>query len=123
MEHRDVVARRRMVRRYTGEPIPPETIERITTAMTSGPTAGNARGISVVAVTDDQTRRAVAALAGEESYRERGFDPWLTTAPAHLVLCVEPQRYHDRYLEPDKDLAALSIPWWWVRSTTRWPRQ
>ncbi|NIR36465.1 MAG: nitroreductase family protein, partial [Actinobacteria bacterium] len=44
-----------------------------------------------------------------------GFDPWLSRAGQLLVLCAEPQRYHDRYSAPDKDPAALeAVPWWWV---------
>jgi nitroreductase len=114
MEHRDVVARRRMVRRYTPDPVAPESIERIVSSITSGPTAGNTRGVAVVVVTEEATRHRVAALAGERAYRERGFDPWLSSAPVHLVLCVDPRRYRERYGEPDKDAAALAIPWWWV---------
>jgi nitroreductase len=103
-----------MVRRYRPDPVAPDALERIAAALGAGPTAGNAQGVSVVVVTDPATRAAIAALAGEEDYVARGFDPWLSTAPAHLVVCVEPEVYRARYDEPDKDPAALAIPWWWV---------
>jgi nitroreductase len=103
-----------MVRRYLPDPVDPAALERIAAAATCGPSAGHAQGVSVVVVTDAATRAAVAALAGEAGYTERGFEPWLSGAPAHLVLCVEPEVYRARYAESDKDPAALEIPWWWV---------
>ncbi len=103
-----------MVRRYTAEPVDPDSLARIAAAITSGPTAGNTRGVAVVVVTDPDARRAVADLAGEAEYVARGFDPWLSDAPGLLVVCAEPERYRSRYREADKDPAALAIPWWWV---------
>ncbi|MBU1225598.1 MAG: nitroreductase family protein [Actinobacteria bacterium] len=114
MEHRDVVRRRRMVRRYRTDPVDPAALERIVAAAGRGPTAGNAGGISLVAVTSQETRTALAGLAGEAGWVARGYQPWLSAAPVHLVLCVEPATYRSRYAEPDKDPAALAIPWWWV---------
>jgi nitroreductase len=114
VEHRRVVAARRMVRHYTGEPVGPAALDRIAAAAVGGPTAGNSGGVSVVVVTDAATRGRIARLAGEPGHTARGFDPWLSSAPAHLVLVVEPDRYRARYDEPDKDPAALAIPWWWV---------
>ena len=110
MEHHQVVSSRRMVRRYTGEAVPPDVIERVVDAIRSGPTAGNTQGVTVVVVTRDETRSAIAHLGGEPDYTKRGFDPWLSSAPVHLVLCVEPGRYDRRYAEPDKDSSSLMIP-------------
>lgn len=109
-----MVARRHMVRRYRPDPIDPDALERIARAALRGPTAGHAQGISVVVVTDPHRRAAIARLAGEEEWVARGRPPWLSPAPAHLVLCVEPDTYRQRYARPDKDPAALAVPWWWV---------
>ncbi len=114
MEHREVVRRRRMVRRYRTDPVDPGALERIVSAVRQGPTAGNAGGVSLVVVTSQETRTALAGLAGEADWMARGYDPWLSAAPVHLVLCVEPDTYRSRYAESDKDPAALAIPWWWV---------
>lgn len=114
MEHREVVRRRRMVRHFRPDPIPEATIEAIVAAIRRGPSAGYAQGVSLVVVTSAERRAAIAALAGEQAWVARGKDPWLSTAPVHLVLCVEPGRYRSRYQEPDKDPAALEVPWWWV---------
>jgi nitroreductase len=114
MEHRDVVRRRRMVRRYRADPVDPAAVERILDATLSGPSAGYAQGISLIAVTGLEARRRIADLAGERAWIAKGYAPWLSAAPVHIVICVEPQTYRDRYDEPDKDPAALAIPWWWV---------
>jgi nitroreductase len=114
VEYRRLLARRRMVRSYRPDPVDPSALERIARAALRAPSAGHSQGISVVVITDRDRRAAVASLAGESSYVAKGKDPWLSRAPAHLVLCVEPGRYHRRYSEPDKDSAALAIPWWWV---------
>jgi len=114
MEHREVVRRRRMVRRYRTDPVGPDALERIVAAAHRGPSAGYAQGVSLVVVTDAPTRSAIAESAGEPEWLNRGYDPWLSAAPVHLVLCVEPETYRDRYAESGKDPAALDIPWWWV---------
>lgn len=115
MELGAALRKRRMVRRFTGDSIPPVQAARIAAAATRAPTAGNSQGITVVSVTDRDTIMAIARACGEEQYVERGFDRWLSTAAQHIVLCVEPQRYRDRYSMKDKDAAALeAVPWWWV---------
>ncbi len=115
MDFREVVRRRRMVRRYTGDPLPADSLDRILWAAVHGPSAGWSQGISVVAVTDPDRIRELAAACGEEEYVAAGFDRWLSTAGALVVLCVEPEVYRARYAEPDKNPAALEgVPWWWV---------
>jgi nitroreductase len=103
-----------MVRRYRPDPIDPAALDRIAGAALRGPRAGQTEGISVVVVTDPQRRAAIAALAGEEAWAARGRAPWLSPAPAHLVLCVDPPAYRHRYDEGDKPPGALAVPWWWV---------
>jgi nitroreductase len=114
MEHRRVVARRRMVRRYLPDPVDPAALARIARAALQGPRAGQAEGISVVVITDPEQRAAFAGLARETEWAAKGHAPWLSPAPAHLVLCVDPAAYRRRYAEPDKDPSALAVPWWWV---------
>jgi nitroreductase len=103
-----------MVRRYREDPVDPGALERIALAATRGPSAGFTQGVSVVVVTEANTRTAVARLAGEPGFAARGFDPWLSGAPAHLVICVTPSAYRERYRESGKDPAVLDLPWWWV---------
>jgi nitroreductase len=115
MEFERALRRRRMVRRHTGERIDPAVLERIAAAVARGPSAGNTQGVTAILVSERDRIATIATACGEASFLRRGFDPWLSAAAAHLVLCVEPARYRERYAEPGKDPAALeTIPWWWV---------
>jgi len=114
MELSEAIRRRRMVRRFTGDAVEPASLGRIVAAGLSGPTAGHSQGISFVLVTDREEIAAAAADCGEAEHVARGFGPWLSTAGALVVLCVEPGTYRRRYAEPDKDPSVVeAIPWWW----------
>jgi nitroreductase len=115
----DVLARRKMVRNYAPDPLPREALDRIVDAGLRAPSAGNSQGVAFVVVTSDGTRRAIAELAGEEEYVGAGFDPWISRAPAQIVITVSEQIYHDRYREPDKvgpdgEEIDWPVPYWWV---------
>jgi nitroreductase len=117
MEFAEVLKKRRMVRNYTDEPVDRESVERIIQAGRRAPSAGFTQGQSFVVVTDADIRRQIAVLAGEGSYVESGFDPWISKAPVHVIVCVNEQDYHRRYLEhdkaPDGDMV-WPVPYWWV---------
>jgi nitroreductase len=55
MEFTEVLARRRMVRNYTEQPIEPERLERVAAAALRAPSAGNSQAVAVVLVTDHFT--------------------------------------------------------------------
>ena len=119
MEFRDVLARRRMVRNYTDEPVERETVERIVDAGLRAPSAGNSQGFGFVVVTDLRVRERIAELADEPDYVAAGFDPWISRAPVHVVISVSEKVYKDRYREPDKLTAEgeeidWPVPFWWV---------
>lgn len=102
MEFSQVVSKRRMARSYRPDPVPHDALERILEAAVRAPTAGFSQGQRFVVVTEAERRQAIAALAGEEGYREKGYPPWLSAAPVHVVLCVVVSDYDTRYAEPDK---------------------
>ncbi|MCA9795771.1 MAG: nitroreductase family protein [Candidatus Eremiobacteraeota bacterium] len=114
MEFARVLASRRMVRNYLPEPVDPATIERIVEAGLSAPSAGFAQGQRYLVVTEPERRRAIAELAGEPGYVARGFDPWLSRAPVHLLVMVREGDYHQRYAEPDKSGSEWPVPYWHV---------
>lgn len=114
-----MLAKRRMVRNYTDDPVDPDALERIATAALRAPSAGNSQAIGVVVVTDPDVRRQIAGIADEAAYVAAGFDPWVSRAPAHVVISVSEKVYRDRYSEPDKlndDGSQIEwpVPYWWV---------
>jgi len=109
-----------MVRNYTSEPVAPGAVERIVAAARRAPSAGHSQGQAFIVVTDENVRARVAELAHEPEYVAEGFDPWISRAPVHIVLCVSKELYLSRYSEPDKGdgsmgtEAAWPVPYWWV---------
>lgn len=118
MEFSQVVRRRRMVRRYTDQPVDPDALDRVLDAARRGPSAGFSQGQTFVVVTDAALRARLAELADEPAYVAAGFDPWVSSAPVLIVPCAEPARYEARYAEADKARSggpgAWRTPYWWL---------
>ncbi len=118
MDFYEAVRRRRMVRNYSDEPVDPRALDRIVAAARKAPSAGFSQGQSMIVVTDPESRRRIADSVGEADYVARGFDPWISRAPVHVVVCVREEAYHERYREPDKAPDGVENPWpvpfWWV---------
>ncbi len=88
MDFADVLRRRRAVRSYLPDPVPREVLERIVARGRKIPSAGHSQGLRLVVVTDEETRRTIAEFAGSQSYVEMGLEPWISRAPAHVVVAV-----------------------------------
>ena len=118
MEFRDLLKRRRMVRHYLPDPIPREQIERIVATVRRAPSGGFSQGHRLVVVTDADTRRELARLAGEDEYLADGHDPWLSVAPVHVFVGTREESYHERYRRPDKlrdgEEIGWPAPYWYV---------
>jgi nitroreductase len=102
MDFADVVRKRRMVRHFRDEPVPPEAIERILDLAKQAPSAGFTQGQSFVVVTRPEVKREIARLCGEDEYVASGFHPFVSGAPVLFVACVSEAAYHRRYQEADK---------------------
>jgi nitroreductase len=90
-----------MVRHYRTDPVPSDLVQRIVRVVRRAPSAGFSQGHRVVVVTEPDLRQRIADL-GESWYLERGYEPWLSQAPVHLILGIREASYHERYQEPDK---------------------
>ena len=66
MEFRDVVMKRRAVRRFEEGGVEPEVIERIARLAQRTPSAGFSQGQRLIVVTDPERRREVARICGED---------------------------------------------------------
>jgi nitroreductase len=111
-----------MVRNYTDDAVDAEALDRIVEAGVHSPSAGFSQGQRFVVVTNEAQRVAIAHAAHEEEYVTDGFDPWISKAPAHIVICVDKNAYLNRYSEADKAGEGGSpsteedwpVPYWWV---------
>src|SRR5690606_674785 len=91
-----LVRKRRMIRNFTDEPVPWETVERIVDNGRRGPSAGFSQGMQFVAVTDADTRGRIAEIAGEHWYVRQGHEPFMSRAPVHIVITTSEEDYHRR---------------------------
>lgn len=119
MDFTEVVRRRRMVRNYLDEPVDKSLVQAIVEAARRAPSAGFTQGQYFVVVTDPEMRKAIADLGDEDRYVAAGYPPWMSSAPAHVVVCVSEADYHERYRESDKltdksEEIEWPIPYWWI---------
>lgn len=118
MEFRDLLPRRRMVRNYRREPVPPATIERIAETIRRAPSAGYSQGQRLLVVTEEAGRDEIARIMNEAGWGSDEHEPWLESAPVHVLACTREDDYHDRYREPDKlqdgEEIDWPVPYWFV---------
>jgi len=112
VEFSDVIAKRRMVRAYTGEPLDPAAVQRILRAANRAPSAGFSQGYALLALQGasqlDPFWKLMSAYLGAGPVR----DP-LTRAQLVVVPMSCKDIYLDRYARADKG--------WTDRDESRWP--
>ena len=110
MEFQDVVRRRRMVRKFTDEPVSDESVQRIMRNAVRGPSAGFSQGQGFLVLQGEQLQRLSEMFewwSGEET----------KTAPVVVIPFASKQVYLDRYAQPDKIETGLTedrwpVPYW-----------
>jgi len=115
MEFRDVVRRRRMVRRYDDRPVDPAVVDRMLEHAVHAPSAGFSQGWAFLRLDSlhdlDRFWRVTTPEEDVESMSD-----WLAgmrTAPVVIVPLSCKDAYLDRYAQADK--------WWSDRDESRWP--
>jgi nitroreductase len=119
VEFREVVMKRRAVRRFAEAGVARETIEEIARLAQRAPSAGFSQGQRLIVIKDPDRRREIARICGEDDYNAMGYGSWISECAAQFIPCVSEQIYHRRYQEPDKiqdDGTEIDwpIPYWWV---------
>jgi nitroreductase len=117
MEFRDVIKRRRMVRRFDQRPVPSETLDRILDVARRAPSAGFAQGFDFLVL---DTPNEVAMFWNVTRDPEFGWDlEDVAVGPTAIVLPIpDPRRYLERYSQPDKIAFGMDeaenwpVPFW-----------
>ncbi len=81
LEFRDRMLRRRTVRHFSSEPVPPEVIDAAIATASSAPSGANMQPWRFVVVADPETKHLIRLAAEEEereSYEHRMPDDWLS---------------------------------------------
>jgi len=115
MEFGQVVAQRRMVRRFRDQPVEEDFLRRALTHATRAPSAGFTQGWGFLTLrTPAAVNRFWSTTGGE------GSNAWLDgmkTAPVIVVVFASAAAYRERYGESDKAGAhprAAGMPWWQI---------
>jgi len=113
VELREVIARRRMVRRYDPDrPVPADVRERLLEHALHAPSAGFSQGWAFLVLDEPADRqqfwRTTAAPGAADTWLEG-----MQTAPLLVIVLSHKQAYLDRYAEADKG--------WADRDEARWP--
>lgn len=118
MELQDVVRQRRMVRRYSAQPVARELVDRALRNAVRAPSAGHSQGWAflVLEARADVERFWAASTPPDRAERP---DPWLLgmrAAPVVIVPMASQALYERRYAESDKASPPRgerwSVPYW-----------
>src|SRR4051794_41823681 len=93
----DLLRQRRMVRHYTGDAIPRETLERIAATVRRAPSGGFSQGQRLIVVDDPALLRQFASSDAE---RPEGTEPWFGTAGGEDFGVTRGKEYHQGYKKP-----------------------
>ena len=114
MEFREVVRRRRMVRRYADRPVDPAVVDRMLEHAQRAPNAGFSQGWAFLVLDEpEDVARFWRSTAGDRLEKPDSWLRGMTTAPVVIVPLSHKDAYLDRYAEPDKG--------WTDRDPARWP--
>ena len=121
MEFRDVVRRRRMVRRYAPDPVDPAVIDRMLEHAQRAPNAGFSQGWAFLVLDDPDVVARFWESTGADPADHNAWLDGMRTAPVVIVPLASRDAYLDRYAEPDKGWTDRSterwpVPYWWVDS-------
>ena len=121
MNFQELLPKRRMVRHYATEPVSRESIERIVATVRRAPSAGYSQGQRLLVVTESEGRATLARIMSSFGWTTpEDREPWLESAPVHVLVCTREQDYHDRYTQADKlertggVEIGWPVPFWYV---------
>ncbi|WP_233522949.1 NADPH-dependent oxidoreductase [Peribacillus saganii] len=77
----EVLTSHESIRGFLPKPLPEGAMQAITTAARSAPTSSNLQAYSIIIVQDEQRKRRLAALSGNQNF--------ISEAPAFLIFCSD----------------------------------
>lgn len=115
MEFTQALRKRRMIRAFSPDPIPPGIIDSLLENSLRAPSAGNTSAVEFLVLEGQEEVSSYwdITLAGDK----RSTFRWqqLLDAPVLILVTTRPASYPERYAEPDKARDSLS------QSTDQWP--
>jgi nitroreductase len=82
--------RRKSVRAFTSDPIPPEVKRAVLPAASNAPTAGCQQLYTILDITDQTLKEKLAVTCDDQ--------PFIASAPMVLIFCADAQKWYDAYV-------------------------
>jgi nitroreductase len=123
VEFTDAVRHRKMVRSFSGRPLPRSVVDRLLEVALRGPSAGNTGGWDAVVLQGPSETAPFWDATTTADWRATSPRwPGLERAPVAVVLFAHPGAYLARYAETDKANSGLGsddkelwpVPYWFV---------
>jgi nitroreductase len=125
VEFSDVIKRRRMVRSFTSDPLPPGTADLLLRAAIRAPSAGFSQGYSFLVLEGEEQTAPFWGIFTDEpgttmaSVRAADLIGAMSRAPLVIVPMACKDVYLERYALPDKgwtdrDEARWPVPYWYI---------
>jgi nitroreductase len=127
VEFTEVIRRRKMVRAFKAEPLPPGTAGRLLRAANRAPSAGFSQGYSFLVLEGTEQSAPLwqmfyddAPSLGDREAQERAEIDALSPAPLVIVPLACKDVYLDQYAErpdrawTDRDEARWPVPYWYI---------
>jgi nitroreductase len=111
MEFQDVVRHRRMMRTYSPQPIPADTVDRIVKNALRAPSGGFSQGWGFLVLDTQSDIEKFKTVVRPETKPENWFAANFE-APLLIVAHSNKDVYLDRYAQPDKGFTERSDAWW-----------
>ena len=81
LEMYELLMKRRSVRNFKDQAIPPEIIDKLMDAANNAPSGGNIQPISILLIQEAGNREKLAELVGDQ--------PWVKNAPLSMIFCLD----------------------------------
>lgn len=120
MDLAEVLRKRRMCRNFTGEPVPPDVVDRLLDRARRAPSAGHTQGWAFLVLEGRAQVDKFWRSDADPAWLENPTLPGVLRAPVIVVPLCSVGAYLDRYSEPDKiehgmtTEAAWPAPFWVV---------
>src|ERR1700728_1344377 len=107
MDLQSSIRSRKMVRSFSDSPVSSDTLMSLLELAVRAPSAGNAAGREFIVLTGPETARYWESTTTPEWRATSRRWPGLERAPVVVAVIVSPDRYMQRYDEPDKASSGL----------------
>lgn len=91
----DLMVKRRSVRVYKDQEIPPDLIDKLLDAANNCPSGGNIQPISIITIQTEEGREYLGKMIGSQ--------PWVKNAPLSMIFCIDFNRLKKWAILSDTD--------------------